>query len=254
MGIIPEKRANTDASWNHRGDKFVVGASSGCIYFGTYNKEQNLWVAHAISKKNPHKATVLCCRYDPPAGKVVASAGLDGNCVITSNVCKLDEAETAGPFGSVTEHGQKLMEFHCNGWINHVAFSPNATTVCFVSHDCELNFADTSKGKDSTDKSKVFHGGNPHMNCVFVNEDTLVACGFDKVPYIYKRTGGEWKEDQCLDGGIKSIKAPSKVGHAIADKKVYFNPDILLANDVEVKETNTKHMNYINAIQLTKPN
>jgi hypothetical protein len=86
------------------------------------------------------------------------------------------------------------MEFHCNGWINHVAFSPSAMTVCFVSHDCELNFADCSLGKDSTEKSKVFHNGNPHMNCLFVKEDTLVACGYDKVPYVYKKTGNEWKE------------------------------------------------------------
>jgi len=199
-----------------------------------------LWVAHPISKKNPHKATVLCCRYDPPAGKVVASAGLDGNCVITSNVCKLDENETAGPFGSVTEHGQKLMEFHCNGWINYVAFSPAAATVCFVSHDCELNFADTSQGKDSTEKSKLFHGGNPHVNCIFVNEDTLVACGYDKAPFVYKRAGGVWTEEKCLDAGIKSTRAPKK-GIGMGDKRVYFNPDIKLPTDVEMPETATKH-------------
>ena len=145
------------------------------------------------------------------------------------------------------------MEFHCNGWINYVTFSPNATTICFVSHDCELNFCDTSKGKDSTDKSKLFHTGNPHMNCVFINEDKLVACGYDKVPYVYEKSGGEWKETKCLDDGIKKER-PSKVGHAIADKKVYFNPDILLPKDVELKETNTKHLNYINALQITKPN
>jgi hypothetical protein len=38
MGYVPEKRANIDATWNHRGDKFAVGASSGKIYIGNYNE------------------------------------------------------------------------------------------------------------------------------------------------------------------------------------------------------------------------
>jgi len=75
MGIIKEKRANVDASWNMRGDKFVVGSSSGFLYYGYYNDAQNLWIAHSVSvhkkgdqkgdDKEVHKASVLCCRYDP---------------------------------------------------------------------------------------------------------------------------------------------------------------------------------------------
>lgn len=49
------------------------------------------------------------------------------------------------------------------------------------------------------------------------------------------------------DTGLNSTRV-SKVGHAIADRRVYFNPDIRLPADVEIKETATKHMNYINAI------
>ena len=38
MGIIPEKRANMCANWNMRGDKFIVGTSSGNLYVSTYNE------------------------------------------------------------------------------------------------------------------------------------------------------------------------------------------------------------------------
>lgn len=266
MGIIQEKRANIDASWNHRGDKFVVGSSSGFLYCGNYNKDQNLWVAHSVCTKkgeqlpngdydyNPkpvHKASVMCCRYDPSCGRVIASCGLDGSCFIVSNYCDLD-VDAEGPFGNVTSSGVKLLEFHSNGWINYVTFSPTSTQICYVSHDCELNFCDVSKGKDSTDKSKVFHNGNPHMNCVYINDDTLIACGFDKVPYTYKKEGdSEWKQVSCMDDGINQERATKITGgRTMGNEKVYFNKDLKLTNEVEMKEMATKHMNYINCIQL----
>ena len=46
LGMIKEYKANLDGSWNHRGDKFCVGASSGTIYIGTYSPNNNFWVAH----------------------------------------------------------------------------------------------------------------------------------------------------------------------------------------------------------------
>jgi WD40 repeat protein len=155
-----------------------------------------------LTKKPSHKATVVCCRFDPLSGKVIASAGLDGNVHITSNVClPADKNETGGPWGSVNDNGETLMTFHSNGWINYIAFSPNATQLCYVTHDCELNFADLSKGKDSSDKDKLktFHNGNPHLNCVYISEDTLVACGYDKVPFVYKKGANGWTEDKMLD-------------------------------------------------------
>jgi WD40 repeat protein len=36
MGILRELKANFDASWNTRGDKFAVGSSSGFVYVGSF--------------------------------------------------------------------------------------------------------------------------------------------------------------------------------------------------------------------------
>ena len=61
--MIKEQRANLDAAWNKRGDKFAVAATSGCVYFGTYSPANNFWVAHTISKssnKPIHKASAIC--------------------------------------------------------------------------------------------------------------------------------------------------------------------------------------------------
>ena len=127
------------------------------------------------------------------------------------------------------------MSFHSNGWINYLAFSPNATQICFVTHDCELNFADVSQGKESNDKDKIkiFHHGNPHANCVFISEDTLVASGHDKVPYIYKKSGTEWKETKMCDEGLNKA-APFIPTKKYGDKQIFFNDKIKPTSDTSI--------------------
>jgi len=78
--MINEPRANLDAAWNHRGDKFVVGSCSGNIYLGRYNPDANFWVAHPIKNKPVHDASVVCVKFDPLCSRVVASSSLDGTC------------------------------------------------------------------------------------------------------------------------------------------------------------------------------
>jgi hypothetical protein len=78
--MIGESKANLDASWNHEGTSFCVGTSSGNVFIGTYSKDSNFWVAHPLNKKKAaHKASVVCVRFDPLSGRVVASSSLDGS-------------------------------------------------------------------------------------------------------------------------------------------------------------------------------
>lgn len=79
IGMIKEKIANICSQWNHRGDKYVVGSSSGFIYVGFYNPNNNFWVAYPVNKKPSHKATVTAASFDRHTGRVVVSGALDGN-------------------------------------------------------------------------------------------------------------------------------------------------------------------------------
>jgi hypothetical protein len=130
LGMCKENRANLDASWNMRGDKFVIAASSGCVYVGTYFAANNFWVAHTVSKssnKPIHKASAICAKFDPLSSRAVISSSLDGTVVITSCYNKDLDTDSAGPFGGVTSYGEQLMSLSCNGWVNYVTFSPNAS-------------------------------------------------------------------------------------------------------------------------------
>lgn len=98
-------------------------------------------------KRALHKQTVTSVRFDPQSGRVVASASIDGKCLITSCFNQLTDASlTAGPFGSVSSYGETLLSFTAIGWINFVTFSSDANTLCYSTQDCELNFVDVSNG------------------------------------------------------------------------------------------------------------
>ena len=127
MGVIQEKMANLDASWNKNGDKYCVGSSSGNVYVGRYYADNNFWVAHSVSKKPLHKASVVCVKFDSLSGRAVASASLDGSVYITSSYYEdLDQGSTAGPFGNVNSFGETLLSISSSTWINGLSFSPNS--------------------------------------------------------------------------------------------------------------------------------
>jgi hypothetical protein len=145
--------------------------------------------------KPTHKASVVCTRFDPQAGRVLASCSLDGNILITSCFVESDASQTQGPFGNITTFGENLLSLSSNAWINSVSLSPSSTKLCYVTHDCEVNFVDISNvvgNKDKPASSRIMHNGNPHIQCMFTNDDTVICTGFDKVPFVYKSKGTEW--------------------------------------------------------------
>jgi hypothetical protein len=193
-------------------------------------------------------------RFDPQSSRVVCSGSLDGTVQITSAYYEdIDGASTAGPFGNVATYGENLMTVTSNGWINSINFAPSGKILCFVTHDCEVNFVDVSdvaQGNKKPKSDKVLHTGNPHLSCIFIAEEKMIACGYDKVPYIYKNNGGTWKIEKALDDGLNSQRKAKISGNSFIDKKVYFNSDFKLDNSVMIQEPDTKHANFINCTKI----
>lgn len=185
--IIKEPKANLDASWNHRGDKFCVGTASGQVFTGMYNQENSFWVATALSDKPMHKDSVLCVRFDPLSGKVVASASADGIVYVTTCYDSSIDKDGSGPFNSVSSEGEILYKFNCNSWANTLSFTPSCNTLIFASHDCMVHFADMSAGEkgDKVKPEKLMVNGSPLLNGRAVNDTSYVGCGFDKTPFLF---------------------------------------------------------------------
>ena len=71
-----------------------------------------------------------------------------------------------------------------------------------------MNFIDVSKAAQKVKEKpdKVFYKGNPFLNGIFLNNNTFIACGFDKVPFVFKKNGGSWNFVKYLDEGINQAK------------------------------------------------
>ena len=81
LAVVKETKANIDAAWNHKGNKFVVGAASGHVFIGTFSQSNNFWVGMALGGKKPfHKSSVVSVRFDPVSGRVCTSGSTDGTC------------------------------------------------------------------------------------------------------------------------------------------------------------------------------
>ena len=50
MANVKETKANIDAAWNYRGDKFCVGAASGQVFIGIFSQANNFWIGQTLSK------------------------------------------------------------------------------------------------------------------------------------------------------------------------------------------------------------
>lgn len=261
---IKELKANLDAAWNHRGDKFCVGASSGHVYTGAYDQALGFWIALAQDEEKPlHEASVVCVRFDPLSSRVVASCSADGTVVIsTSYFPDLDAKSTDGPFGKVTTADkfdtQTIFKFKTNSWANSLSFSPRGDTLVFASkfrdltpiaHDSTLHFYPMTEGdveaRAKPSGSKVTYMGAPVLTGNFISEEHYVGSGFDKTPILFSKQGKDWAFTKFLDEGIDK-KRPSKIGKdAFGGKSVFFD-GLNLSGDVEVTEKDTKHVNYIN--------
>jgi hypothetical protein len=53
-----------------------------------------------------------------------------------------------------------------------------------------------------------------------------------------------------LDQGINEERKAKISGNSFVNTKVYFNSDFKLDGKIEMKETNTKHVNYINCMKI----
>lgn len=108
---------------------------------------------------------------------------------------------------------------------------------------------------------KVFYKGNPFLNGLFVNDSTYIACGYDKVPFLFKKQGGNWTFVKYLDEGISKVKDQQITKDSFDSAQAFFKKSeteratgVKLDEDVGMKEMNTKHANYINCLKVYSSN
>ncbi len=203
-----------------QGHKFVVGTSSKCMYmvYSDPNIKEVDWNSSVLRSK--FKSSIVSCGFGP-SGRVIAAVSFDGTCKILSAFHKsIDTEPGTGPFAEVDDFGAVLAEFKCPFWLNHVSWDPSGNGICYCSHDGTLNFCDLSKGKKGG-VAKYTHRGLPFTRGAFIDSDTFIAAGYDKCPFLFKRTSESWKLEKCLDEGFTKMKDFS-VTEGETDSKRFF--------------------------------
>lgn len=101
--------------------------------------------------------------------------------------------------------------------------------------------------------SKFTHKGLPFAKGRFVDENTFVAGGYDKVPFVFTNNG-EWQMKGCLDDGFSKFRDFSvKKGDKNYFKMKEIESDINIPDKLLLKERDTKHDNTIQQLVFSKP-
>ena len=83
----------------------------------------------------------------------------------------------------------------------------------------------------------------------FISENTYIGCGFDNVPFIFKRQAdGEWAMTGSLDPGFGKKKV-SKIGSDAFGGRTVFFDGVQIDPNTMMQMRDTLHQNYINDCQ-----
>lgn len=257
--ILRINRAATQVKWSPAGNKFAVASGAKCVPVCHYDPAANFWVSKMIKK---HKSTVLSLAWCVN-NKFIVTGSSDMKCrVFSAFLDNLDPAEDDG-FGEVWpnqhEFGEVLVEFdQAKSWVHSVAWSPGAFRLAFGSHGSTMHFVQLLAGSKPIVQN-VKCRDLPYLDLQFVNENAVVAAGFDFNIDLFTVKGGSetepnWQFNQKVDKG-GAEKAEAKPTGAFGASRAMFANQVDKgiqggAGSAGVPEPNTKHKNIVTNIQL----
>jgi actin related protein 2/3 complex subunit 1A/1B len=219
--ILRINRAATCVRWSPKGDKFAVGSGAKCVPVCHFEQGQNWWISKMIKK---HKSSVLDIAWSPNQ-KFLVTGSSDFKCRIFSAFIEgIDAADDDGKtslFGKndskANVFGEILYEFdEAKAWVQGVAWASNGLQIAFAGHGSTLTFANLNKeGKPET--QTIYQKTLPTTIVNFMDDNTLVAIGFDNNPTVFEKSGSQWVEKRQLDscgGEKKAAPAATAAGTA----------------------------------------
>jgi actin related protein 2/3 complex subunit 1A/1B len=141
-----------------------------------------------------HKSTIVTAAWSPNS-RLLVTASTDMKCRIVSAFDKNLDArspEYDEVFGDKQYvFGEVLAEFdNAKAWVNTVAWSPNGRRIAFFGHGSTAHFVDLDAGVDKV--QTLFIRDLPMLSAEFIDDNTIVAAGFDKNPAFFVNNGSEW--------------------------------------------------------------
>jgi len=258
--ILRINRAATSVKWSPSGEKFAVTSGAKCVSVCHYEESQHWWISKMV--KN-HKSTVLSVAWCPNNRLIVTGATDFKARIFTTYIEGIDKKEDDGfdeLFPKQWEFGECLAEFdQGKTWISSVAWAPSKFRLAFAGHASSIHFVQIPTKKEekwetsSTYVQTINEKSLPHLDLQFVDDNTLVAAGFDMNPAVYvseSSTEAKWKFKENLDK-LDKKKDDKKTGFA-GTKSAFQATDSrgVAFGGEEDDFIPTKHENVITSIAL----
>jgi len=218
--ILRINRAATCVRWSPRGDKFAVGSGAKCVPVCHFEQGQNWWISKMIKK---HKSSVLDLAWSPNQ-KFLLTGSSDFKCrIFWAYIEGIDSADDDGNTNlfkkKATEFGDILYEFDdAKAWVQGVAWSPNGMQVVFVGHGSTITFGTLNPDGSDPKTETIYQKTLPYTIVNFMDDNTVVAIGFENNPTVYQKDSSSWSEKRQLDaaGGEKKAAGGPGAGAATA--------------------------------------
>ena len=227
--ILRLQRAATHVAWSPKEDKFAVASGAKLVCICYFDDENDWWVSKHIKK---HRSTVLSVAWHPN-NVLVATASSDGHARVFSAWTKgLDKRGVVSPIPDPEKKcesfGECLLDWDMQAFVKDVAWSPSGNLLAWVAQNSTLSVADVSQGQAEPAVHRLTT--LPLSKCVFTNETSVVAGGYDCEPYLFQVSSGSVKLAKSLDSktaaaskgtsNLKMWQNMDKKGEAKTDEKL----------------------------------
>jgi WD40 repeat protein len=175
-------RAALCCQWSPTSERFAVGLASKEIAICQFDEGVGCWVTKKFGR---HKASVTTLCWHPTAGYIATGS--------TDRKWMVIDADDGSP--QITEDAE--------AWVNAVSFNPTGSTLAIAAQDSSVRFKDMT-GSPEAAPQRIQWRKYPFLRLVFVNDTTLVACGFDNVPVVFSQSGGQWQTIGSVDAAAQS--------------------------------------------------
>jgi len=187
-------RAANCVEWSADGLRLAVGMSSRELAICSHDAELEVWSAKKVGK---YKAAVVAVAWHPSSMYVATGS--------TDRMLHVWDVNESGD-----SFGQPQVNADAGAWINGVCFSESGNYLACMPQDSTVRIKDLSKGPEGP-LQRVRWRGLPFIRGVFLGDSCLIACGFDKVPVLFRVGGaGSWQVTGSVDvttkvsGSLKS--------------------------------------------------
>lgn len=236
--------APTCVSFGYTGAKFAVGTAGRNVTIGAYEPSKDLF---GIFREVQLPASATAVAYHPSNTSQLAVGTVCGSLHIVETWLRkaLDPEVPKVALGTpvvTTSAGAGGAAIHAIAW------SPSGRTVAFVAHNSTLSFVDTA----TNTTTRLLLSSLPLRTVAFVDENTVVAAGYDAAPRAFTRVGDS---DTFQQAGTFSVKKAAAAGVSSADAesstvaaRLKFQNEARLGTAAGVAKLATRHQGGISTL------